>query len=82
MQRAEVNFRDKEARVIFDPARVSVDQLIRAVKDAGFRASPKGSKLEDDRGGVMGPWIVTARLTFGSLPQDPTPSRPASQVKG
>ena len=42
MQRAEVNFRDKEARVIFDPARVSVAQLIRAVKDAGFRASLKG----------------------------------------
>jgi len=40
--RAEVSFRDKEARVTFDPARVSVDQLIQAVKDAGFRASLKG----------------------------------------
>ena len=42
VQRAEVNFREKEARVIFDPARVSVDQLIRAVKGTGFRASLKG----------------------------------------
>jgi copper chaperone CopZ len=42
VQRAEVSFRDKEARVTFDPARVGVDQLIQAVKDAGFRASLKG----------------------------------------
>ncbi len=42
MQRAEVSFRDKEVSVMFDPARVSVDQLIQAVKDAGFRASLKG----------------------------------------
>ncbi len=42
VQRAEVSFRDKEARVTFDPARISVDQLIQAVKDAGFRASLKG----------------------------------------
>ena len=42
VQRAEVSFRDKEARVTFDPARVSVDQLIEAVKDAGFRAALKG----------------------------------------
>ena len=42
VQRAEVSFRDKEARVTFDPARVSVDQLIQAVTDAGFHASLKG----------------------------------------
>jgi copper chaperone CopZ len=42
VQRAEVSFRDKEARVTFDPARISVDQVIQAVKDAGFRASLKG----------------------------------------
>ncbi len=41
VQRAEVSFRDKEVRVTFDPARVSVDHLIQAVKDAGFRASVK-----------------------------------------
>jgi copper chaperone CopZ len=38
-----VSFRAKEARVTFDPSRVSVDQLIEAVKKAGFRASPKAS---------------------------------------
>jgi copper chaperone CopZ len=38
----EVSFRDKAARVTFDPERVRVDQLIQAVKDAGFRASVKG----------------------------------------
>jgi copper chaperone CopZ len=42
VQRAEVSFRDKEARVTFDPARVDVGQLIQAVNDAGFRASLKG----------------------------------------
>ena len=41
MQRAEVSFRDKEARVTLDPARVSVEQLIEAVKKIGFRASLK-----------------------------------------
>jgi len=49
-----VSFRDKEARVIFDPARMSVDELIRAVKDAGFRATLK-KKPEDDRSGALGP---------------------------
>jgi len=37
-----VSFRDKAAKVTFDPARVGIDQLIQAVKDAGFRASLKG----------------------------------------
>jgi len=36
-----VSFRAKEARVTFDPAQVTVDQLVEAVKRAGFRASPK-----------------------------------------
>ena len=43
MSRADVGFRAKEARVTFDPAQVTVDQLIEAVKRAGFRASPKAS---------------------------------------
>jgi copper chaperone CopZ len=37
-----VSFRDKEARVTFDPARVGVEQLIQAVKGVGFRAFVKG----------------------------------------
>jgi copper chaperone CopZ len=41
VSRADVSFRDKEARVTFDPERVTVDQLIDAVKTAGFRASLK-----------------------------------------
>jgi copper chaperone CopZ len=39
VSRAEVSFRDKEARVRFDPALVSVEQLIEAVKKAGFQPS-------------------------------------------
>jgi len=41
VSRAEVSFRAKEARVSFDPALVTVDQLIEAVNGAGFRASLK-----------------------------------------
>jgi len=41
VSRAEVSFRDKEARVTFDPAQVTVEQLIEAVNRAGFRAALK-----------------------------------------
>lgn len=41
MQRADVSFRDKEARVTFEPTRVTVEQLIEAVNASGFRASLK-----------------------------------------
>ena len=41
MSRAEVSFRNKEARVTFDPAQVKVEQLIEAVNRAGFRAALK-----------------------------------------
>ena len=43
MSRADVSFRDKEARVTFDSAQVTVDQLIEAVKRAGFSALPKAA---------------------------------------
>jgi len=36
-----VSFRDKEVRVTFDPARVTIDQLIRTVDKLGFHASLK-----------------------------------------
>ena len=41
VSRTEVSFRDREARVTFDPAQVTVDQLIEAVNRAGFRAALK-----------------------------------------
>ena len=41
VQRAEVSFRDKEARVRFDREQVSVQELVEAVKRAGFGASLK-----------------------------------------
>lgn len=41
MQKAGVSFRDKQARVIFDPDRVRVEQMIDAVNRIGFRASLK-----------------------------------------
>jgi copper chaperone CopZ len=39
--RAEVSFRDKEARLAYDPAQVTVEQMIAAVNGAGFHASVK-----------------------------------------
>ena len=47
MSRAKVSFRAKEARVTFDPSQVSVDQLIEAVKKAGFRASATSGAREN-----------------------------------
>lgn len=44
VQRAEVSFRDKEARVTFEPTEVTVDQLIEAINRVGFRASRKPAK--------------------------------------
>lgn len=41
MSQAEVSFRDKEARVAYDPAQVTVEQMIAAVNGAGFHASVK-----------------------------------------
>jgi len=41
VQRADVSFRDKEARVTFEPTQVTVDQLIETVNRSGFRASLK-----------------------------------------
>ncbi len=41
MVRADVSFRNKEARVVYDPAKVTVEQMIAAVNGAGFRASVK-----------------------------------------
>lgn len=41
VRQAEVNFRDQEAHVTFEPAEVSVDQVIEAVNRAGFHASLK-----------------------------------------
>ena len=42
VQWADVSFRDKEARVTFEPTQVTVGQRIEAVNRSGFRASPKG----------------------------------------
>ena len=41
MSRADVSFRDKEARVVYDATQVTVEQMIAAVTGAGFRASVK-----------------------------------------
>lgn len=36
---AEASLDDKQARVVFDPARTSIDSLITAVAEAGFHAT-------------------------------------------
>lgn len=38
VQKAEVSFELKKAEIDYDPASVSIDQLIKAVRDAGYRA--------------------------------------------
>jgi copper chaperone CopZ len=44
VERAEVSFRNKEARVRFDPELITVQQLVEVVKRAGFRASVSSPK--------------------------------------
>ncbi len=44
MQRAEVSFREKQARVTFDRGQVGVEQLIDAVNRLGFHASLKAAE--------------------------------------
>ena len=41
MSRADVSLRAKEAVVVFDPAQVTIEQMVDAVKRIGFRASGK-----------------------------------------
>ena len=41
VSRADVSFPKKEAVVTFDPARVGVEQMIEAVRRAGYRATLK-----------------------------------------
>jgi copper chaperone CopZ len=43
VSRADVSLRTKEAVVVFDPAHVTVEQLVEAVNRLGFRASLQGS---------------------------------------
>ena len=44
MSRADVSLRAKQADVVFDPARVTVEQMVEAVNRLGFRAAQKASK--------------------------------------
>ena len=41
VSRADVSLRTKEAVVVFDPARVSIEQMIATVQQAGFQPSVK-----------------------------------------
>jgi copper chaperone CopZ len=43
VSRAEVSLRAKQAEVLFDPAQVTVEQMVEAVNRLGFRASQKAS---------------------------------------
>jgi len=44
VDRADVSFGDRQARVIFDPDQVTADRLIDAVNRLGFRASLKAAE--------------------------------------
>ncbi len=41
VKRAEVSFKEKLARVTYEQGVVTVEQMIEAVKGAGFLATPK-----------------------------------------
>lgn len=43
MSRADASLKAKEAVVTFDPAQVTVEQMVEAVNRLGFRATAKGS---------------------------------------
>jgi copper chaperone CopZ len=44
VSRAEVSLRAKQAVVVYDPGRVTVEAMIEAVNRLGFRASRKDSR--------------------------------------
>ncbi len=64
VQRAEVSFRDKEARVTFDPTQVTVRQLIAAVARSGFDASLKGNAERSTRGPTLEGWLETSGVCW------------------
>jgi len=44
VQKADVSFGDKRARVTYDPDRVGMERMIEAVNRIGFRASLKAAE--------------------------------------
>lgn len=44
VKKAEVSFSEKRATVTYDPGKVSVDNMIQAVGQAGFRATEMARK--------------------------------------
>ncbi len=40
VEKARVTFQPPEARVTYDPARVTVEQMVQAIRRAGFEAVP------------------------------------------
>jgi copper chaperone CopZ len=39
VEKADVSFAEKRATVTYDPAKVSVEDMVKAVSQAGFRAT-------------------------------------------
>jgi Cu+-exporting ATPase len=70
---ASVNYATEQAAVAFDPARVVVDDLLRAVEAAGYRARVAKRALEDDerarklRTRVVLSAVLTAPLALLSM---------------
>ncbi|HXF98454.1 MAG TPA: heavy metal translocating P-type ATPase [Gaiellaceae bacterium] len=58
---ASVNFATEQATVTYDPARSALDDLLRAVEAAGYRARP--ARAEEDEGGARG---LRARLVVAA----------------
>ena len=67
---ASVNYATEQAAVAYDPERVAVDELLRAVEAAGYRASVAKRALEDDerarrlRDRVLFSAVLTAPLAL------------------
>ena len=56
MSRADVSLRAKQADVVYDPARVTVEQMVEAVNRLGFRAAQKASNSPAVRPSPGGKW--------------------------
>jgi P-type Cu+ transporter len=50
--RATVNLASERAHVVYDPARAGVDDLVAAVRDAGYQAAPACDEAEDAPAGL------------------------------
>lgn len=64
VQQAEVHFLQRQARVTYDPARVTRKRLLRQVRRVGYRAWLPGDKPYDDEEGHWNRLLISGVLTM------------------